>query len=403
MSRDAFLSNEDFGLRLYNRFPPMYREDDAKVNFALKRYLQAVGDGGFKYAIDEWNGILNIYNPSNIDYNMLSILYEQFGFDLFYGIPEEYLRYLLPRLSEAWKKKGSLDVVEYVVSALSGIKTTTEVTTDSQDNVQLDVKLEMDFAMGTFFPDPVQFKRILEKFIPFYVDATLIYAYVFYESQKVWLTENYFFDEIKETTTEYAFIPFGKGTRFIPVLNQLGYTLNDNLYTNGTKTFDVDPDTFMDKLFTMYQESQSISKNGDLIADLVSMLPMQDDIEVSEDESYIEHVVMDNLVYYPSLNTNLKLNMDLYTNVSNTEGNVLDAEEFVFADRVVLKNPDIESNGLSQNKGNDIIQGLFTNVFESPLNNAGVVIPDTVDKIYYTTTGITVTAFPSLYKVVGAV
>ena len=43
----------------------MYREDDAKVNFALKRYLQAVGDGGFKLAIDEWNGILDIYNPSN--------------------------------------------------------------------------------------------------------------------------------------------------------------------------------------------------------------------------------------------------------------------------------------------------------------------------------------------------
>lgn len=381
MSRDVFFDNKDFGLKIYNKFPPMYREDDAKVNFVLKRYLQAVGDGGFKLAIDEWNGLLDIYNPSNIDYNMLSILYEQFGFDLFYGIPEEYLRYLLPRLSEAWKKKGSLSVVEFVVSALSGIKTSTEVISDAQDNIQLNVRLEMDINMGTFFPDPVQFKRILTKFVPFYLDSTLIYSYVFYESQKVWIAENYFFDEVKEDTKEHAFIPFDKGTRFMPVLNQLGYLLNDNLYTNGTKTFDIiDPDTFTDIISMLYSETQTLSRQDDELVDKIIFIPYHDEIEVSGDDSRAEHIVMD-----------------------NDEGDFIEAQEEILADKMVLVTPDNEVQSLDQNKGNDLYQGLFTNITESVLNDAGVVIPDTVDVIYYRNTGVTVTAFPSLYRYVGAV
>ena len=378
MSRDAFLSSEDFGLKIYNKFPPMYREDDAKVNYALKRYLQSVGDGGFKYAIDEWNGILNIYNPSNIDSNMLSILYEQFGFDLFYGIPEEYLRYLLPRLSEAWKKKGSLDVVEYVVYALSGIKTTTEVHTDSQDNILLDVRLEMDFAMGSFFPDPSQFKRILDKFIPYYVDSTLIYSYVFYESQKVWLAENYFFNEIKENTHEFAFIPYDVGTRYVPVLNQLSYVLNNNLYTNGTKTFDVDPDTFVDNVKSSFAESQGFRKQADDYFSDTIILTFTDEIGIKDEDSHTESMVF-NLA----------------------DDNTIRAFEDITADSIILKNPDVDIPVLEDmNKGNDLYQGLFTNISESVLNDAGIVIPDVMDKIYYTTTGVTVLAFPTLHKYV---
>ena len=38
------LNSEDFGLKIYNRFPPKYREDDVGQNFALKRYLQALSE-----------------------------------------------------------------------------------------------------------------------------------------------------------------------------------------------------------------------------------------------------------------------------------------------------------------------------------------------------------------------
>ena len=43
------LDPKDFGLKLYNRFPPSYRADDVGQKYALKRYIEAAAEGGFKY------------------------------------------------------------------------------------------------------------------------------------------------------------------------------------------------------------------------------------------------------------------------------------------------------------------------------------------------------------------
>lgn len=177
------LNSDDFGLKLYNRFPPKYREDDVAQGFALKRYLQALSDGGFKYSIDEINGITHLIDPDKIDAKVLPVLFKQYGLDIFNGIPEEYLRYLLPRLGEAWSKKGSLSVVEFITSSLSGTKTTTEVSYDNENNPTITVILEMDYNIGDYFPEAEQFNRLLRSFVPFYCDLNLLYSYVFFEVQ----------------------------------------------------------------------------------------------------------------------------------------------------------------------------------------------------------------------------
>ena len=38
------LDPKDFGLKLYNRFPPSYRADDVGQKYALKRYIEAAAD-----------------------------------------------------------------------------------------------------------------------------------------------------------------------------------------------------------------------------------------------------------------------------------------------------------------------------------------------------------------------
>lgn len=177
------LNSKDFGLKIYNRFPPKYREDDAFHNYALKRYLQALSDGGFKYSIDEINGIADLIDPDRVDPRLLPTLFKQYGLELFNGIPEQYLRYLLPKLGEAWSKKGSLSVVEFVTSSLSGIKTDTNVTYDDNGNPIIGVRLEMDYSLGDYFPEAEQFTRLLENFVPFYSDITMLYSYLFYETQ----------------------------------------------------------------------------------------------------------------------------------------------------------------------------------------------------------------------------
>ena len=93
------LNSEDFGLKIYNRFPPKYREDDVGQKLALKRYLQALSDGGFRYIIQDTNGLLDIKDPSRTSLDILLNLYKQYGLEVFNGIPENYLRSLLPYLS----------------------------------------------------------------------------------------------------------------------------------------------------------------------------------------------------------------------------------------------------------------------------------------------------------------
>ena len=117
------LNSEDFGLKIYNRFPPKYREDDVGQKYALKRYIESASEGGFKHAIDDVNGITNLIDPDKVSSTVLPTLFQQYGLEIFNGIPEEYLRYLLPKLGEAWSKKGSLSVIEFITSSLSGIKT----------------------------------------------------------------------------------------------------------------------------------------------------------------------------------------------------------------------------------------------------------------------------------------
>lgn len=271
------LDSKDFGSKIYGRFPPKYREDDAFQNYALKRYLQSLSDGGFKYSIDEINGILDLVDPEKVDAKVLPILFQQYGLKVFNGIPEEYLRYLLPKLGEAWSKKGSLNVIEFITASLSGIKTTTEVTYDEFGNPKVDVKLDMDYNIGDYFPDSQQFNRLLANFIPFYCDHVLVYSYMFYENQ-VLVGKDELLDNVQENKEEASGIRLYKGDSSILNNATLGnmilggetynyefedhiktetlekgsilkptnsftnnplHTLNNNFYTNGLYSYDI--------------------------------------------------------------------------------------------------------------------------------------------------------------------
>lgn len=254
------LNSEDFGLKIYNRFPPKYREDDVGQNFALKRYLQALADGGFKYSIDEINGITHLIDPDRVDARILPILYKQYGLDIFNGIPEEYLRYLLPKLGEAWSKKGSLSVIEFVTSSLSGIKTTTDVTYDDFNNPLIDVKLEMDYSIGDYFPDVEQFTRLLENFIPFYCDMNLIYSYLFYETQILRAKDDYDIMNILDHREEKGLIPHSAGERFYPQLCVEDRVLNSTFVLNEPFKWDIDPDYHEDSIITHILESGGLTR-----------------------------------------------------------------------------------------------------------------------------------------------
>ena len=216
------LNSEDFGLKIYNRFPPKYREDDMGQKLALKRYLQALSDGGFRYIIQDTNGLLDIKDPSRTSLDILLNLYKQYGLEVFNGIPENYLRSLLPYLSSAWKYKGPIDIIEFVTTTLSGIKVSSEINyadsrtalfgdavlghalfnnKNSHETPIITVRLEMDFSLSDYFPSSEQFRRILENFVPFYCDLALVYSYV-YSDENAIIFREFNIDHITDTKAE---------------------------------------------------------------------------------------------------------------------------------------------------------------------------------------------------------
>lgn len=201
---NTLLSSEDFGLKIYERFPTAYREADEHHNLALKRYLQALSDGGFKYSIEEINGLLDLIDPDRVGADVLPFLYSQYGLELFNGIPEKYLRYFLPFLGLAYSKKGSLGVIPFITTSLSGIRTSTDIVLDTYGNPEMDVTLEMDYqvAGNDFFPKSEQFKRILENFLPFYVNCNIIYSYILYDDASLSGVEDSFSDRLSVSNEE---------------------------------------------------------------------------------------------------------------------------------------------------------------------------------------------------------
>lgn len=224
---NAILDSFGFGRKIYNRFPLKYREDDELTKFTLRRYLDAVGEGGFKYSIDDWNGIYDLVDPNHTTLDGLLLLYEQFGLPVFHGIPESYLRYFLPNISHAFAAKGSLRVLDFVLASLAGVKVDHEIYYDENipvpseestlnslnslltdslylngevgkdekenfDRVYLILNLFMDQSLEGYLPDREQFIKILRHFIPFYIDFAMRLVYFFTEQGDLLGTDRYF-------------------------------------------------------------------------------------------------------------------------------------------------------------------------------------------------------------------
>lgn len=184
MSTDNILNSDKFGEKIYSRFPARYQEDDIKQDYALKRFIFTANEGGFKYIIDDANGILNLIDPTTAPIEVVKLMYEQFGVPMFNGIPEEFLRSFLPNLGKSLDYRGTLTVIDYVASSITGVVTNSVVENDDTDNSSdLTITLELGGSRMKFFPDYNQFMEIMENFIPFYCFLYVVYNYNYSEEQ----------------------------------------------------------------------------------------------------------------------------------------------------------------------------------------------------------------------------
>lgn len=400
------LKSDNFGQRIYDRFPMKYREDDIDQNYALKRYLQVMGDGGFQFAIEDINGLTTLIDPDTIKAEFLPLLFRHYGLEVFNGIPEEYLRYLLPRLGEIYAMKGSLQAIDYVCTSISGIKTITTVDYDENGNPTVKVKLEMDVALGDFVPDVEQLNRILEKFVPFYCDLLTIYSYLFYETGDLETAEKDFL-HILDVKNEKALIPYAKGTRYAPTLtDSIGnHLLNSTFKLNEGVYYDIDPDYTVDVVSSQYKESGVFNKSKstqyyrgktnlypevsitdtpssyenkntvvlndtietDEVKDIISVIPLEDKSPLKSSDKETQTVTLLDFEWTKTTN-GLLLNSTFITNSHDNSGH-FSAEDSQREHLVTLYD---ERGVIDREKSSEYYQGLL-NVFGLLLNDSFIL------------------------------
>lgn len=382
------LNGTKFGERLYDTLPHLYHSEDEMVDFALKRYLQALADGGYAYVIDELNGILNLNDPTKTPAEVLPVLFEQYGLPIFNGIPEAYLRKLLPILRDLYARKGATTVIEYLTSIISDVKSEVIISPDFKENYHIDIRLEMDYDQqgARDLPDREQLLRIIKEFLPFFIEVTFIFSYLFYELAKIRAKE-FSHDYITEIRSDHARLPSKKGTSMFPTLNNFDLGLNDSIYLNETYYYSEEVDEFWDKISYILQETGNLDReksNQYLRQTLNNPFKLLNNDLVLNDYIDTDELVATNISTTPTLDTgrlrvfeaiigNLKYFCEEQAIISSNGD--LSVDSIVYSDNEIAVLRSDKSTALYRGVLNNLVVRLNDNLYL----NEGVDTDETVD------------------------
>lgn len=117
------IKSEDLLHILYNKkLPQIYREEDSKIKYPLKRYLESLIEGGFKGAIEDIEGLLSLTDIKSIPDEYFPYLCESFGIEYFPDIDVTYQRKFLLNLGELIRRRGTFSSIRFMVRALTGLE-----------------------------------------------------------------------------------------------------------------------------------------------------------------------------------------------------------------------------------------------------------------------------------------
>ena len=114
-------------LLYYKKLPQIYREEDSKIEYPLKRYLEALIEGGFDSAIKDIEGLMLIIDPKNTPESIFPFLCESFGLEYFPDIDITYQRKFLLNIGELIKRRGTFSSVHFLIKVLTGLESELEL------------------------------------------------------------------------------------------------------------------------------------------------------------------------------------------------------------------------------------------------------------------------------------
>lgn len=152
---------------LYNKkLPQLYRDEDSKIGYPLKRYLESLVEGGYKGAIDDIQRVLLLFDPMAIPENLFPFLCESFGIEYLPDIDVKYQRKFILNLGELVRRRGTFSSVHYMVRALTGLETELHCDGSTLSIVLLAKKLDQ---VNILIPSMGIIGNYIQTQIPYYI------------------------------------------------------------------------------------------------------------------------------------------------------------------------------------------------------------------------------------------
>lgn len=117
----SITSKDMLDLLYYRKLPQVYRDEDKKLNYPLKRYLESLIEGGYYGSIKDIEDMMLLIDPETIPEEFFPYLYESFGLTYFPDIDISYQRKFLMNIGEILKRRGTFACVRYLARTLTGL------------------------------------------------------------------------------------------------------------------------------------------------------------------------------------------------------------------------------------------------------------------------------------------
>lgn len=165
------ITSKDMLNLLYNKkLPQIYRDEDAMYDFALKRYLESLIEGGYCGTISDIENTLLLIDPNKIPDKYFPYFCESMGLVYFPDIPIYYQRKFLNNVGELIRRRGTFSCIHYLVKVLTGLECRLEYfegVHDEQDGNYLFVTLlAQNFEQLESMESSI---KIMEDYIGFFI------------------------------------------------------------------------------------------------------------------------------------------------------------------------------------------------------------------------------------------
>lgn len=165
------MTSQLLNLLYYKKLPQIYRDEDCKIEYPLRRYLEALIEGGFDGAIADIEGLMLLIDPKTTPESVFPFLCESFGLEYFPDIDVVYQRKFLMNIGELIKRRGTFSSVHFLIKVLTGLESELKLEGDTLNITLLARSVE---EVNLIEPSIRVIESYIKAQIPYYINPVIM-------------------------------------------------------------------------------------------------------------------------------------------------------------------------------------------------------------------------------------